>query len=166
MEPTLNFYYYLFKTWLIFNSYNFVWRANLCLLKHLTSLSWSVLAMFPFYETSLLYSRSRGSAPASSSGAGARDSAAPGSGASSISQQQPASSTGPVAVNPSSSGPGNNASSGAGGVPVERDSFSRWRDRHYFGPRRWFSSSLRDDTSWEKDSPTTGMTCLKGCHIL
>ncbi|XP_045542475.1 E3 ubiquitin-protein ligase UBR5 isoform X3 [Papilio machaon] len=28
--------------------------------------------------------------------------------------------------------------------------FSRWRDRQYFGPRRWLESALRD-TSWDKD---------------
>ncbi|XP_073983563.1 E3 ubiquitin-protein ligase hyd isoform X3 [Rhodnius prolixus] len=32
----------------------------------------------------------------------------------------------------------------------ERDSFSRWRDRQYFGPRRWLETALRD-TSWDKD---------------
>ncbi|XP_063230682.1 E3 ubiquitin-protein ligase UBR5 isoform X3 [Bacillus rossius redtenbacheri] len=32
----------------------------------------------------------------------------------------------------------------------ERDSFSRWRDRQYFGPRRWLESALRD-SSWDKD---------------
>lgn len=33
----------------------------------------------------------------------------------------------------------------------DRDSFSRWRDRQYFGPRRWLESALRDST-WDKDS--------------
>ncbi|XP_046991563.1 E3 ubiquitin-protein ligase UBR5 [Schistocerca americana] len=32
----------------------------------------------------------------------------------------------------------------------ERDSFSRWRDRQYYGPRRWLESALRDST-WDKD---------------
>ncbi|PNF40327.1 hypothetical protein B7P43_G05782, partial [Cryptotermes secundus] len=32
----------------------------------------------------------------------------------------------------------------------DRDSFSRWRDRQYFGPRRWLESALRDST-WDKD---------------
>ncbi|XP_015437397.1 PREDICTED: E3 ubiquitin-protein ligase UBR5 isoform X2 [Dufourea novaeangliae] len=32
----------------------------------------------------------------------------------------------------------------------DRDSFSRWRDRQYSGPRRWLETALRD--SWEKDS--------------
>lgn len=33
----------------------------------------------------------------------------------------------------------------------DRDSFSRWRDRQYFGPRRWFQSP-REDSAWEKES--------------
>ncbi|KAK5646050.1 hypothetical protein RI129_004514 [Pyrocoelia pectoralis] len=33
----------------------------------------------------------------------------------------------------------------------DRDSFSRWRDRQYFGPRRWLESALRD-SGYEKDS--------------
>jgi E3 ubiquitin-protein ligase EDD1 len=33
----------------------------------------------------------------------------------------------------------------------DRDSFSRWRDRQYFGPRRWLESALREST-WDKDS--------------
>lgn len=28
------------------------------------------------------------------------------------------------------------------------DSFSRWRDRQYFGPRRWLETALRD-SAWE-----------------
>ncbi|XP_076670433.1 E3 ubiquitin-protein ligase hyd isoform X1 [Andrena cerasifolii] len=32
----------------------------------------------------------------------------------------------------------------------ERDSFSRWRERQYCGPRRWLETALKD--SWEKDS--------------
>lgn len=32
----------------------------------------------------------------------------------------------------------------------DRDSFSRWRDRQYFGPRRWLESALRD--TFDKDS--------------
>lgn len=31
----------------------------------------------------------------------------------------------------------------------ERDSFSRWRDRQYCGPRRWLETALKD--SWDKD---------------
>ena len=31
----------------------------------------------------------------------------------------------------------------------DRDSFSRWRDRQYYGPRRWLETALKD--SWEKD---------------
>ncbi|XP_067014137.2 E3 ubiquitin-protein ligase UBR5 isoform X4 [Anabrus simplex] len=32
----------------------------------------------------------------------------------------------------------------------DRDSFSRWRDRQYYGPRRWLETALRDST-WDKD---------------
>lgn len=32
----------------------------------------------------------------------------------------------------------------------DRDSFSRWRDRQYYGPRRWLETALKD--TWEKDS--------------
>lgn len=31
---------------------------------------------------------------------------------------------------------------------TDRDSFSRWRDRQYFGPRRWLETALRD-SAWE-----------------
>lgn len=31
----------------------------------------------------------------------------------------------------------------------DRDSFIRWRDRQYYGPRRWLETALKD--SWEKD---------------
>lgn len=30
---------------------------------------------------------------------------------------------------------------------VDRDSFSRWRDRQYFGPRRWLENALREPWS-------------------
>lgn len=33
----------------------------------------------------------------------------------------------------------------------DRDNFSRWRDRQYFGPRRWLETALRD-TALEKDA--------------
>ncbi|KAG8316437.1 E3 ubiquitin-protein ligase ubr5 [Homalodisca vitripennis] len=33
----------------------------------------------------------------------------------------------------------------------DRDSFSRWRDRQYFGPRRWLETALRD-SAWEPDN--------------
>ncbi|KAK7870183.1 hypothetical protein R5R35_012737 [Gryllus longicercus] len=32
----------------------------------------------------------------------------------------------------------------------DRDSFSRWRERQYYGPRRWLESALRD-SAWDKD---------------
>lgn len=59
----------------------------------------------------------------------------------------------------SRSGGGSGASSAArggasrdsGSSTQERPSeFSRWRERQYFGPRRWLESALRD-TSWEKE---------------
>lgn len=31
-----------------------------------------------------------------------------------------------------------------------RDSFSRWRDRQYYGPKRWFHSS-REESAWDKE---------------
>lgn len=43
--------------------------------------------------------------------------------------------------------PGGNSNSGP---DRDRDSFSRWRERQYFGPRRWLESALRE-SSWEKD---------------
>lgn len=56
-----------------------------------------------------------------------------------------------------SSGSGNNNNSvtlsNAPPIPPisDRDTFSRWRDRQYFGPRRWFQSP-REDAAWEKES--------------
>lgn len=44
------------------------------------------------------------------------------------------------------SGQNNSASSDR-----DRDSFTRWRDRQYFGPRRWLESALRDSSN-EKDN--------------
>lgn len=40
---------------------------------------------------------------------------------------------------------------GSGNSGADRDSFSRWRDRQYYGPRRWFQNP-REDTQWEKDN--------------
>ncbi|XP_017092018.2 E3 ubiquitin-protein ligase hyd [Drosophila bipectinata] len=34
-------------------------------------------------------------------------------------------------------------------VNADREAFSRWRDRQYYGPRRWIS---KDDYTWEKDT--------------
>lgn len=58
----------------------------------------------------------------------------------------------------SRSGGGGGSSGGRGGASRESSSstqerpseFSRWRERQYFGPRRWLESALRD-TSWDKD---------------
>lgn len=33
---------------------------------------------------------------------------------------------------------------------IDRDSFSRWRDRQYFGPRRWLENALREP--WNSNS--------------
>lgn len=49
--------------------------------------------------------------------------------------------TGTSAVNGGSIPPVNNN---------DREAFGRWRDRQYFGPRRWFQST-RDDVQWEKE---------------
>lgn len=43
------------------------------------------------------------------------------------------------------------SAAGGGSGGGERDAFSRWRDRQYFNPRRWFQNS-RDDTAWERDT--------------
>ncbi|EAT42542.1 AAEL005930-PA [Aedes aegypti] len=53
-----------------------------------------------------------------------------------------------------SSGSGGGGSSGSGGSgglsSAEREGFGRWRDRQYFGPRRWFQSGRED--GWDKES--------------
>ncbi|XP_069354271.1 E3 ubiquitin-protein ligase UBR5 isoform X7 [Maniola hyperantus] len=58
------------------------------------------------------------------------------------------------------SGGGGGGSGGGGRAGASRESssstqerpseFSRWRERQYFGPRRWLESALRD-TSWDKE---------------
>ncbi|XP_068628932.1 E3 ubiquitin-protein ligase hyd isoform X10 [Battus philenor] len=58
----------------------------------------------------------------------------------------------------SRNGGGGSGSGGRAGASRESSSsaqerpseFSRWRERQYFGPRRWLESALRD-TSWDKD---------------
>lgn len=56
----------------------------------------------------------------------------------------------------------------------DRDSFSRWRDRQYYGPRRWLETALKD--SWDKDPGKTKLTssflsklnsfvCSKFCYF-
>ncbi|XP_060810644.1 E3 ubiquitin-protein ligase UBR5 isoform X1 [Amyelois transitella] len=58
----------------------------------------------------------------------------------------------------SRSGAGGGSSGGRGGASRESGNsaqerpseFTRWRERQYFGPRRWLESALRD-TSWDKD---------------
>ncbi|XP_055677386.1 E3 ubiquitin-protein ligase hyd isoform X2 [Lutzomyia longipalpis] len=56
----------------------------------------------------------------------------------------------------SGSGTGAAGTSGTGGsssgvASADRDSFSRWRDRHYFGPRRWFHTA-REESAWDKEA--------------
>lgn len=43
------------------------------------------------------------------------------------------------------------ANNTSGSSERDRDSFSRWRDRQYFGPRRWLETALRD-SAFEKDA--------------
>lgn len=55
-------------------------------------------------------------------------------------------------VNGPGSATGNTSGAGSGGASAaDRDSFSRWRDRQYYGPRRWFQNS-REESQWEKDN--------------
>lgn len=37
------------------------------------------------------------------------------------------------------------------GPDRDRETFSRWRERQYFGPRKWLETALRD-SPYEKDS--------------
>lgn len=48
-------------------------------------------------------------------------------------------------------GSNNSGPTSGGSSNTDRDSFSRWRDRQYYGPRRWFQNS-RDDSQWDKDN--------------
>lgn len=57
--------------------------------------------------------------------------------------------SGAVAAGSAAASGGPSASGGS--APSDRDSFSRWRDRQYYGPRRWFTSS-REDSQWDKES--------------
>ncbi|XP_038119605.1 E3 ubiquitin-protein ligase hyd isoform X3 [Culex quinquefasciatus] len=47
-------------------------------------------------------------------------------------------------------GGGASGGSGSGLNSAEREGFGRWRDRQYFGPRRWFQSGRED--AWDKES--------------
>lgn len=51
---------------------------------------------------------------------------------------------------------------GGGSSDRDRENFSRWRDRQYFGPRRWLESALRDP--YEKD--TGKVKCLIKKYIM
>lgn len=55
------------------------------------------------------------------------------------------------------------ASGATGGSDRDRDSFSRWRDRQYFGPRRWLESALRD--TFDKDSGDYLLTIRCQCLL-
>ncbi|XP_017139652.1 E3 ubiquitin-protein ligase hyd isoform X1 [Drosophila miranda] len=44
---------------------------------------------------------------------------------------------------------GNSGLSAQISVNADREAFSRWRDRQYYGPRRWIN---KDDYTWEKDA--------------
>ena len=49
---------------------------------------------------------------------------------------------------------GNTTAFNPGSTNVDRENrenFSRWRDRQYFGPRKWLESALKD-TFWDKDN--------------
>ncbi|KAL1490432.1 hypothetical protein ABEB36_013127 [Hypothenemus hampei] len=47
--------------------------------------------------------------------------------------------------------PDRDASGSANAPDRDRENFSRWRERQYFGPRKWLETALRDST-YEKDS--------------
>lgn len=55
-------------------------------------------------------------------------------------------------VNCSSGGTSSAVSSGAAATSSSfvGGDLGRWRDRQYFGPRKWFHT-LRDESSWDKD---------------
>ncbi|XP_055716882.1 E3 ubiquitin-protein ligase hyd isoform X7 [Phlebotomus papatasi] len=69
----------------------------------------------------------------------------------------------------SGSGSGAGTSSGGGGsgsgvASADRDSFSRWRDRHYFGPRRWFHTT-REESAWDKETETKKKEVASGLPL-
>lgn len=43
----------------------------------------------------------------------------------------------------------NSLSAQISSVSADREAFSRWRDRQYYGPRRWLN---KDDYVWDKDA--------------
>lgn len=95
-------------------------------------------------ETSLLYSRVRSERNQSSGGGGNESGGGAGSAGRSNNGQSAAGGSSGGAGNPSGSGGGV-----GGSASSDRDSFSRWRDRQYYGPRRWFQ---RDDSAWDKEA--------------
>lgn len=110
------------------------------------------MKLFHFPETSLLYSRVR-SERNQSNNSGTNE---PGRANGSTSGAGGASSAG--AGTPNNVGAGSGATgggSGAGTSATDRDSFSRWRDRQYYGPRRWFQ---RDESGWDKEAAGNYLT--------
>lgn len=124
----------------------------------------------PSWNTSLLYSRVRnernnqstsgGGGASGGSGAAASSSAANDASGSGGGGGARSSSTSSAAAQTSGGGGGGSSSSsglggsvaaggGGGGSLSDRDSFSRWRERQYYGPRRWFQ---RDEPGWEKEA--------------
>jgi len=91
-------------------------------------------------------------AAAAAAAAAANNAAAGGSGNASSSAISAAAAVAAssAAVNPASSS--STAASSSSG-DRERDNIFRWRDRQYFGPKRWLESALRDSGAWSADGP-------------
>uniref|UniRef100_A0A1Q3FUI0 HECT-type E3 ubiquitin transferase n=1 Tax=Culex tarsalis TaxID=7177 RepID=A0A1Q3FUI0_CULTA len=106
-------------------------------------------------------SSSGGGSGSGAAGSGAAGSAAAGSNDSGRQQQATGASgsavgngAGASGLPVGSSGTGGSSGGGSGGGSglnsAEREGFGRWRDRQYFGPRRWFQSGRED--AWDKES--------------
>ena len=109
----------------------------------------------------MLYSRARSERNQSSSGtateSGTGTTAGAGSGVSSrIASTTNAGATGGTAPVTGTAATAGSVTSGTvgGGASVtlssEREAFGRWRDRQYFGPRRWFQTGREEN--WDKDT--------------
>lgn len=86
-------------------------------------------------ETSLLFNRIRSERNQSSSGGGGAEGNQPRSSSTSSSVLSGATNSG--------------TSAQISSVSADREAFSRWRDRQYYGPRRWLN---KEDYVWDKDS--------------
>lgn len=62
-------------------------------------------------------------------------------------------SSGSIVNGPGTGTTGTGGSTTGGASAADRDSFSRWRDRQYYGPRRWFQNT-REESQWDKDNGT------------